>query len=170
MWHEEGVKRYYLRNEFLSHLSYFYVDAFMLYLLEEGHEYTFKAFVGIILPPKYNTEELLGTINDAHKKLKVNTGKRKKTIKYNSFRVLVGNDGGIITDLDLLDKLNQTRARLANEKGVLEKWIYKNDQLVALATIKPTDRQSYNDIFGVHTPWEEYGKIMVQTIKNYLGR
>lgn len=166
--YEDGVERYDLRNKFLEDFSTYDIDAFMLYILANKYDFALKAFLEVMMPPNYYTEDLIDILRSSCKRLKVKAKERTKTIKYNDFRVLVDGDGNVITELGLLEQLNKARRNLANEKCVLEKWVYKNAQLVTLATLKPTDKESYTAIFGENSSWEEYGQRMTQIIKRYI--
>ena len=158
---KEGDKIFNLTKEYLERLSSRAVDAFMTYLRRRGYEYMLHAFIIFMLRKGRAFKETKKRVYEAHKQIK----SKPKTINYNGFKVFMDADGNMLTDLELLDKLRAQRLLMASGLGVDEKWIYKNSQLVLLATEKPIDKESYSSVIGDDSGWDEFGVKMVEQIK-----
>jgi ribonuclease D len=90
--------------------------------------------------------------------------------EYNGFQLVSGDDGEIFTDLELLDKLKQERLNMAKRLGVPVDIIYRNKQLVALATFKPLNKKEYSSLrWFSEKSWDEFGSIMVEIIKERVN-
>ena len=82
---------------------------------------------------------------------------------------MIGDDGEILTDIELLDKLKKARLEIANRLGVPAFWIYHNKHLVSLATFKPVSKEMYSGLSGfTERTWNDYGSIIVDVIKEHL--
>ena len=172
---EEGVERSNLRNEFLKTFSDCSVDAFVLFLMVEKLDYLEKAFRRVILHKISCPENMDVNLNDVYnaliKKSSKSKGKSTSAVKYNGFDLMVGDDGEILTDIELLDKLKKARLDIANKLGVPAYWIYHNKHLVALATFKPVSKEMYGSLAGfTEKTWDDYGIIMVEIIKEHLKK
>lgn len=170
---EEGVIRSNLRNEFLKIFSDYSIDAFILYLMVEKLDYLEKAFRRVILYKIPCPENMDVNLNDAYnallKKNSKSKGKSSSGVKYNGFELMIGDDGEILTDIELLDKLKKARLEIANRLGVPAYWIYHNKHLVTLATFKPVSKEMYGSFAGfTEKTWNDYGIIMVEIIKEHL--
>lgn len=159
---EEGDRIFDLTNGYLEKFLNKNVSAFMIYLNLSGYKYMLRAFIVFILRKRRYFIETENSVYSACKQIK----SKPKMVNYNGFKVYVDADGGFLTDLELLDKLKEQRKKIASEFGVDEKWVYKNAQLVLLATKKPIDKQSYSLAIGSDASWEECGIKMVEIIKN----
>ena len=172
---EEGVIRYNQRNEFLNNFSSCSIDAFILHLMVEKNDCLEKAFRRVFLykidcPEKMNDN--IDSVYDSLSKRKTSKSKNStsKTVKYNGFELMIGDDGDILTDIDLLDKLKKARLEIANRLGVPAFWVYHNKHLVLLATFKPLSKEMYSALSGfTDKTWNDYGSIMVEIIKEHLG-
>ena len=84
---------------------------------------------------------------------------------------MLGDDGDVLTDIELLDKLKSARTEIANKLGVPAFWVYHNKHLVILATFKPVSKEMYSSLSGfTEKTWSEYGSVMVNIIKEHLEK
>lgn len=176
---EEGILRYSLRNKFLLNFMNCSVDAFLLFLKIEKLKYLEKAFRRVILAkielPSNMDEQIDLSFDNIIKNKKsnksTNTTSPSKTIKYNGFELMLGDDGDVLTDIELLDKLKSARLEIANKLGVPAFWVYHNKHLVILATFKPVSKEMYSSLSGfTEKTWSEYGSVMVNIIKEHLEK
>lgn len=171
---EEGVIRYNRKNDFLNQLSTCSVDAVILYLMIEKMDCLEKAFRRVILYKILCPETMdnnLDIVYDSLSKKKTTRTEKpsSKTVKHNGFDLMIGDDGEILTDIELLDKLKKARLEIANRLGVPAFWIYHNKHLVSLATFKPVSKEMYSGLSGfTERTWNDYGSIMVDVIKEHL--
>lgn len=83
--------------------------------------------------------------------------------------MIVGDDGEILTDLKLLNKLQQKRFNIANTLDVPAYMVYTNKSLVLLATFKPLNKTMYASIKGfTEKTWDKYGCATVEVIKQHV--
>ena len=77
--------------------------------------------------------------------------------------LVVDNDGEILTDTALLTKLKKERARIAKESKLKPYMVFNNQQLVAIATHKPKDKEEFISIYGLgEIKYEFYGKNIIE--------
>ena len=90
-------------------------------------------------------------------------------INDHEFILVYAYDGTCLTDVDLLSKLVAVRDGLAAQESVSACDVYTNEQLVAIASFKPTTEQMYAVLsgFGVRD-WERGGKAMVDAVIKHL--
>ena len=163
---DDSVELYDLRNKFVDKFSNCCIDVFILYLLEHYNAYFSRLFTVIFIPKKYNQEDIFLTISNNRKIIK--QSKKLKRVDYNGFKVFSTVGGEIVTDLNLLESLIKMRSQLANETGALEKWIYKDKQLVLLATQKPTNKEDYLKVLNTDKGWDLFGYKVAEEIKKHL--
>ena len=130
--------------------------------------YLTRMFVGIFISRKYNQEEIL--LSTCKKAKEIKQAKKIVKVDYKGFKVYMYKDGEFITDLNLLESLVKRRKELANEFGVLEKWIFTNRQLVILATKKPIDKESFYKALRIDKGWENFGCEITKEITRNLKK
>ena len=126
------------------------------------------------------TEKAVSSENKKEKVSKIDIcqeediNKRKEETKPNNtenvdgFEVVVSVDGEIKTDIKLLNILKKERLRLAKEKRIKAYMIFNNQQLVALATYKPKDENSFISIYGLgQKKYDFYGELFIHIIISY---
>lgn len=131
------------------------------------------------------TDEAEKAVNSKNKKIKIveiknqqnemiDINRRKEETKpnrvenFDGFEVIVSKDGELITDRALLNDLRKERLKLAKENKIKAYMILNNQQLVALATYKPTDEMSFISIYGLgKKKYDLYGELFIQIIKKY---
>lgn len=92
--------------------------------------------------------------------------KPKRTKVVNGYALIVDDKGKFITDTELLTVLKNERAKLARENNVRAYMIFNNQQLVALATYKPKNREEFISLYGLgQIKYELYGERMISLIK-----
>ena len=170
---EEGILRYLQRAEYLSFFETCPVDAFMLYLQIEKLDYVQKAFQRVMLYNCTIPENVLGRIDEARNLLKEKSIKSSSQsgnlTKRKGFELMINDDGEILTDLELLEKLKQARFEIAIELNCPAFMVYHNKHLVRLATFKPVSREMYSLLSGfTDKTWDKYGHIMVDIIKKHV--
>ena len=87
---------------------------------------------------------------------------------FNGYELITDVDGNEITDQMLLDKLKEARLVIAKENRVKEYIIFNNQQLVALATYKPINYESFISIYGLgEGKYNLYGEQFIEIIKKH---
>ena len=85
------------------------------------------------------------------------------------FGVRVDEDGVILTDMELLKRLQRLRNKLADEQFLPAYMVAKDELLVRLATIKPLKKEEFLAIKGIRDRWfERYGENFKAVIKQRL--
>lgn len=85
-----------------------------------------------------------------------------KTILIDGYELVVDNNGEILTDTALLTKLKKERAKIAKESKVKPYMVFNNQQLIAIATYKPKDKEEFVSIYGLGgRKYELYGKDII---------
>ena len=81
------------------------------------------------------------------------------------FRLIYNENGECITDCEVLGKIRQLRAILAKEQDVSAFVILTNDNLVQLATYKPTNQQQFEGLKGLGPyKYQKYGMLFIERI------
>lgn len=174
LYSEEGILRFVSRQNYLKSFADCPVDAFILYLTIEKQEYILKALCRVLLlcvsVSKEVKDRVEATKNMVNKKDKNVVVVKDDTINYNGFQVIFNEDGEILTDLELLDKLKKERLNLANKIGIPAYCVYHNTHLVLLATFKPTTKTMYASLKGLTgKTWDNYGSVMAEIIKEHIN-
>lgn len=150
-------------------------DVFILYLSILKKNYLIRAIYRVLLEHNQGLSGLRNRIKEAKALLNErqqaeNTDSIEcNTIQYKSFHVIVGDDGEILTDLKLLNKLQQKRFNIANTLDVPAYMVYTNKSLVLLATFKPLNKTMYASIKGFsEKTWDKYGCATVEVIKQHV--
>lgn len=173
LYSEEGILRYILRQNYYNLFKSCPVDSFILYLHIENQNYVLKALFRVLLHGVSMPDDLKDRVKTVQSLLKEKkreaTVVKDDTIKYNGFQVILGDDGEILTDLELLSKLKEERLNMAIKLGVPAYWIYHNKHLVLLATFKPLNKKMYSSLRGfTEKTWNDYGSVMVEIIKEHI--
>ncbi len=88
-----------------------------------------------------------------------------KTILIDGYELIVDNNGEILTDTELLTKLKKERAKIAKESKVKPYMVFNNQQLIAIATYKPKDKEEFVSIYGLgERKYELYGKDIIERL------
>lgn len=75
--------------------------------------------------------------------------KPAKTLRKGDFDFILNDAGEIMTDSKLLDDLRKERLKLSRELKKPAYTVFNNQQLVALATYKPTSREDFISIYSL---------------------
>ena len=88
---------------------------------------------------------------------------------FSSWNVYVDDNGNIITDIKLLERLNNVRKNRAQELDLPSYCIASNYILVQLATKKPSTMEEFLSIKGVGKQWyKNHGEIFLKEILDHL--
>lgn len=163
---ESGVLRAILRQNYFALFADCPFDTFILYLHIEKQEYLLKALYGVlsrgISLPTDLEERAVKTAQSIRQE-------KQKQLEYDGFQVILGADGEVFTDLELLSKLNNERGKIAQRLGVPTSWVYRDKQMVLLSTYKPLNKDMYASLKGfTEATWVEYGSVMVKVIKEHI--
>lgn len=89
------------------------------------------------------------------------------TVKHGDFEFIINEAGEIITDSLLLDNLRKERLKIARELRKPAYIVFNNQQLVALATYKPSNMEEFISIYGLgEGKYKKYGNRMISIILN----
>lgn len=174
LFSESGVLLFILRQNYFKSFNNCPIDAFILYLHTIKQERILTALFRVILKGVSTPEKLKSNVKTA---LTLLQGKSEKSlerveadsIKYKGFQVVVSDDGEVLTDLELLEKLRAKRLELSNKMNMPAFCVYNNKQLVTLATFKPLNKKMYVSLRGfTEKTWEQSGSVMVEIIKEYI--
>lgn len=92
------------------------------------------------------------------------------TITVEGWEVFVDEDGTLLTDIDLLKRLQALRKKTGDENDIPYYCIAWDKTLVQLATKKPTTKEGFLAIKGIKDKWfEKNGEAFLREIKDYLG-
>lgn len=92
--------------------------------------------------------------------------KPKYTRDVGGYDLIVDQYGNIVTDTALLSQLKAERAKIAKDNKIRAYMILNNQQLVAIATYKPTNREDFISIYGLgEKKYELYGMQMIEIVK-----
>ncbi len=177
---DEGVLRCRLREDYCKLFETCPIDAFMLYLLKEKQRNILNAIYSVVLYGVLVPEDLDKRLFDAQyfiaksnksNPIKTNVSDKDACyIRYKGFQVIIDDDGEVLTDLELLEKLRKERLRFAYQEGLPAYCVYHNKQLVLLATLKPLNKKTYSSLRGfTENSWEKHGCYMVEIIKNHVN-
>ncbi len=90
-------------------------------------------------------------------------------IEKDGFSVVVDNEGQIITDMKLLERLRNIRANIMRTEKRPAYTIITNKGLVSLATYRPTTKEEFINLYGLgETSYRLYGEQFIAVIKKYL--
>lgn len=177
LYYEDGVKRYILKQNYLKSFESIPLDTFILYLHINGHKFLLKALYEVLIQGISIPDDLEDRVKTVQHLIKKNARaevtvveKTDNVIDYKGFQVIISDDGEVLTDLPLLDKLKQERLALAKMWNVPPYCIYLNKSLVLLATFKPLNKEMYISIRGFREKsWNAYGSAIVEIIKEHVN-
>lgn len=90
-------------------------------------------------------------------------------IKSEEFKTLVSTNNTTITDVNLLEKLRKLRNKIAEENGYKKYYIFTNEILSNLATIRPTNKSEFLSIKGIgERKYSLYGEKFINVIKEHI--
>ena len=159
------------RQEYFTLFSTCPIEAFILYLKLTKHDNILRAFYRVILHNITLPKVVEDRVNEAYNRLKKLKDKKtdKSAVSYKGFQFLFDDNGELLTDLELLKKLQKARLEIANKLGIPAYCIYHNKQLVKLATYKPTNKNMYEILKGfTYRTWDKYGYIMINIINEHI--
>lgn len=88
-----------------------------------------------------------------------------RTTKYGKFDIIINKDGEVLTDVDLLKKLDEVRTKIMKEKNLTSFVVASNKILVRIATEKPKTKEEFLSVKGVGKTWfENYGSAFLNII------
>ncbi|MDE7433384.1 MAG: HRDC domain-containing protein, partial [Lachnospiraceae bacterium] len=88
----------------------------------------------------------------------------------NGYEIIVNESGEDLTDMALLEKLKKERLTISRENRVKAYIIFNNQQLVAMATYKPIDYESFISIYGLgEGKYNLYGEQFIEIIKKHIS-
>lgn len=97
--------------------------------------------------------------------------KPSKTLRQGDFEFILNEAGENITDTKLLDNLRKERLKIAREIKKPAYTVFNNQQLVALATYKPKNKEEFISIYGLgEGKYNIYGEQIIELILNDLNR
>lgn len=84
----------------------------------------------------------------------------------NGYDLILDEEGTLITDIELLEKLKKERLKISRESKTKAYMIFNNQQLVAIATYKPMNKDEFISIYGLgERKYELYGEQMIALYK-----
>ncbi len=90
------------------------------------------------------------------------------TIVVEGWDVYIDEDGALLTDVELLKRLQSLRKKIGDEKDIPYYCVAWDRVLVQLATKKPTTREEFLSIKGIRDRWfDNNGQAFLQEIKDY---
>ncbi len=99
------------------------------------------------------------------------TDYKEQYIEKDGFMVVADHNGNIITDMILLAELRALRYNIAKGENIAAFKIFHNQELVRLATDKPTTKEEFIAIRNLgEKKYELYGNIFIGEIKRYMQR
>lgn len=111
----------------------------------------------------YEEVSLEETKDDFKIKQRKEDTKPIKTTLIDGYELVVDNNGEILTDTMLLTKLKKERARIAKESKIKPYMVFNNQQLVAIATHKPKNKEEFVSIYGLgERKYKIYGKEIIE--------
>lgn len=115
-------------------------------------------------------EEILAQYKTVKKPEVRPTNDDESTIKVDGWDIIVDEDGTILTDMELLKRLQALRKKIGDENGVPYYRVAWDNVLVRLATKKPVTREEFLTLKGIKDKWfDKNGQAFLQEIKDYLG-
>lgn len=116
--------------------------------------------------PNLKKTVITSKASDVHK-----TKFKKQTIKKDGFELIVDDEMNIITNIELLKKLQEKRLQLAKEKGIPAFTILNNRALVSLATYKPRTKNEFVSLYGLgEKTYSNYGMMFIKEIETFYAK
>lgn len=86
------------------------------------------------------------------------------------WEVYIDEEGTLLTDIELLKRLQSLRKKIGDKKNIPYYCVAWDSVLVQLATKKPTTREGFLSIKGIHNRWfDNNGQAFLQEIIDYLN-
>ena len=84
------------------------------------------------------------------------------------YDLVLDSHGKTLTDTALLSRLKSEREKISKDNKVRAYMILNNQQLVAIATYKPMNREDFISIYGLgEKKYELYGARMIEIVKEF---
>ena len=91
------------------------------------------------------------------------------TIVVEGWDVYIDEDGALLTDVELLKRLQSLRKKIGDEKDIPYYCVAWDRVLVQLATKKPTTREEFLSIKGIRDRWfDNNGQAFMKEIREYV--
>ena len=95
--------------------------------------------------------------------------KPKHTKQIAGYEIILDENDNVLTDIDLLEKLKKERLSISRANKIKAFMIFTNQQLVALATYKPTNYERFISIYGLgEGKYKLYGECFVEIIIKHM--
>ena len=96
--------------------------------------------------------------------------KNSKVIVIDGWEVCIDENGELLTDIELLKRLQSLRKKIGDEKDIPYYCVAWDKVLVQLATKKPTTREEFLSIKGIRDRWfDNNGQAFLREITDYLN-
>lgn len=113
-------------------------------------------------------EEIVA-LNNTKTKPQIKTVDAGMTIVVEGWEVYIDEDGALLTDVELLKRLQSLRKKIGDEKDIPYYCVAWDRVLVQLATKKPTTREEFLSIKGIRDRWfDNNGQAFMKEIKDYV--
>ncbi len=113
-------------------------------------------------------EEIIA-LNNINAKPQIQTVDDGMTIVVEGWEVYIDEDGALLTDVELLKRLQSLRKKIGDEKDIPYYCVAWDRVLVQLATKKPTTREEFLSIKGIRDRWfDNNGQAFMKEIREYL--
>lgn len=99
------------------------------------------------------------------------TGREVQYIEQEGFKLIIDNEGNLLTDKGLLVELKTLRSKIMREEGRPAYTIIGNNGLVSLATYRPATKEEFIALYGLgETTYSEFGARFIKAIQDYDNR
>lgn len=113
-------------------------------------------------------EEIVA-LNNTKTKPQIQIDNDGMMIVVEGWEVYIDEDGTLLTDIELLKRLQVLRKKIGDEKDIPYYCVAWDRVLVQLATKKPTTREEFLSIKGIRDRWfDNNGQAFLQEIKYYV--
>ncbi len=113
-------------------------------------------------------EEIIA-LNNTNAKPQIQTVDDGMTIVVEGWDVYIDEDGALLTDVELLKRLQSLRKKIGDEKDIPYYCVAWDRVLVQLATKKPTTREEFLSIKGIRDRWfDNNGQAFMKEIREYV--
>ena len=113
-------------------------------------------------------EEIVA-LNNTKTKPQIQTVDGGMTIVVEGWEVYIDEDGALLTDVELLKRLQSLRKKIGDEKDIPYYCVAWDRVLVQLATKKPTTREEFLSIKGIRDRWfDNNGQAFMKEIREYV--
>lgn len=113
-------------------------------------------------------EEIIA-LNNTNAKPQIQTVDDGMTIVVEGWDVYIDEDGALLTDVELLKRLQSLRKKIGDENDIPYYCVAWDRVLVQLATKKPTTREEFLSIKGIRDRWfDNNGQAFMKEIREYV--